>query len=363
MTSLYHRSYTPFQKEAIKEVAKLVGNRAFRYEKAQNNHLKVFIEGVEKPVFTSSTPSDGRCSLLNFLSQVRGELRVIDEQAPLPVQHCAANPTQPHVCAHSKMIKHIVKTFRSQVKDMEMKERAMVLETQSVNEIPPLRLSLVKQAINARLKQRKNPEYVKPSEMRCLIKDVLHHVNFMLPDLACYAQSLQEPKKQLDALFNEQESEPMVQPTTSHTPEQAESDIRTSQACKGDKNGKGQREAQPSQTQKPAASLQPTKPRNVGKPMHSNPELEPVATVPCEGCQHAHIAQEYPGVTPLLAWSTEQRIEHFKQLPLTQLSALLDELQQARTLRHEDDLQEVMALIQHKGLDVQELFARLQQAA
>lgn len=363
MTSLYHRSYTPFQKEAIKEVAKLVGNRAFRYEKAQNNHLKVFIEGVEKPVFTSSTPSDGRCSLLNFLSQVRGELRVIDEQAPLPVQHCAANPTQPHVCAHSKMIKHIVKTFRSQVNDMEMKERAMVLETQSVNAIPALRLSLVKQAINARLKQRKNPEYVKPSEMRCLIKDVLHHVNFMLPDLACYAQSLQEPKKQLDALFNEQESEPMVQPTTSHTPEQAESDIRASQACKGDKNGKDQREAQPLQTQKPAASLQPTTPRNVGKPMHSDPELEPVATVPCEGCQHAHIAQEYPGVTPLLAWSTEQRIEHFKQLPLTQLSALLDELQQARTLRHEDDLQEVMALIHHKGLDVQELFTRLQQAA
>lgn len=362
MTSLYHRSYTSFQKEAIKEVSKLVGNRAFRYEKTQSNHLKMFIEGVDKPVFTSGTPSDGRCSLRNMLSQVRGELRGLDEQAPLPIQHCAANPTQPHVCAHSKMIKHIVKTFRSQVNDMEMKERAMVLEMQCVNEIPSLRLSLVKQVINARLKLRKNPEYVKPSEMRCLIKDVLHHLNFMLPDLACYAQSLQEPKKQLDTLFNEQESEPMVQPTTSHTPEQAEPDLHASQACKGKKDGKGQREAQPSQTQKPAPSSQLTKPSDVCEPIHSA-QLEPVATVACEGCQHAHIAQEYPGVTPLLSWSTAQRIEHFKQLPLTQLSVLLDELQQARTLRHEDDLQEVMALIQHKGLDVQELFARLQLAA
>ncbi|PSV00565.1 hypothetical protein [Photobacterium kishitanii] len=68
------RSYTKYQQQVIKELQLTLTDRDFKYSKAQNNHLKIIIEGVKSPLFTSATPSDCR-SFQAFMSEVRCKIR------------------------------------------------------------------------------------------------------------------------------------------------------------------------------------------------------------------------------------------------------------------------------------------------
>lgn len=68
-------NYSKYQKRVIKFLNDLLGtDRPFTYERAKNNHLKVLIDGVPKPIFTGSTPSDCK-SINNFMAEVKRELK------------------------------------------------------------------------------------------------------------------------------------------------------------------------------------------------------------------------------------------------------------------------------------------------
>ena len=52
-------SFSKYQKDIIKKITKELGpGIPFKYEKTSSNHLKVLIEGLEKPRYTACTPSD-----------------------------------------------------------------------------------------------------------------------------------------------------------------------------------------------------------------------------------------------------------------------------------------------------------------
>ncbi|WP_305810329.1 hypothetical protein [Photobacterium kishitanii] len=187
------RTYSAYQKKVIRSLAKLVGARAFRYEKAQNNHLKIHIEGVDKPIFTSSTPSDCK-ALDNFMSQVRGMIRAAEQQHPVVKKVCEAHPKQPHVCSHEKMITSIVKNMRLMAADLQDKEVEMVFEQETVDGISEHRQQVIKKAINTALGHRKGGRYLTPSVIHCIEKDISHHVDFILPTVAHYAELLSKSK-------------------------------------------------------------------------------------------------------------------------------------------------------------------------
>ena len=78
-------SYSKYQKRVIKFLNDLLGtDTPFTYERAKNNHLKVLIEGIPKPIYTGSTPSDCK-SINNFMAEVKRELKARkneEEKAP-----------------------------------------------------------------------------------------------------------------------------------------------------------------------------------------------------------------------------------------------------------------------------------------
>ncbi|PSW62151.1 hypothetical protein C0W54_07415 [Photobacterium kishitanii] len=206
--STVSRTYSAYQKKVIRALSKLVGSRAFRYEKTQNSHLKIHIEGVDKPVFTSSTPSD-RKALENFMSQVRMMIRAAEKRSPLEEKVFEEPPKQPHVCNHEKMINSIVKNMRLTAVDLQDKEVEIVLEQESVDGISEHRQQLIKKSIGTVLSRRKGERYLTPSVMRCIEKDISHHVNFILPTVAHYAELL--GKSKIDEKSRIDEETEMVQ--------------------------------------------------------------------------------------------------------------------------------------------------------
>lgn len=69
--------YSKYQKRVIKFLNDLLGaDTPFSYERTQTNHLKVLIDGVPKPIFTGSTPSDCK-SINNFMAEVKRELEQV----------------------------------------------------------------------------------------------------------------------------------------------------------------------------------------------------------------------------------------------------------------------------------------------
>lgn len=52
-------SYTQYQKRVIRFLSEYLGDQTpFTYQRTQTNHLKVLIDGVAKPLYTGSTPSN-----------------------------------------------------------------------------------------------------------------------------------------------------------------------------------------------------------------------------------------------------------------------------------------------------------------
>lgn len=73
-------NYSKYQKRVIKFLNDLLGtDRPFTYERAKNNHLKVLIDGIPKPIFTGSTPSDCK-SINNFMAEVKRELKASNNE-------------------------------------------------------------------------------------------------------------------------------------------------------------------------------------------------------------------------------------------------------------------------------------------
>lgn len=343
MTSVNDRSYTRYQKDVIKAVSKLIGTTPFRHEKAQNNHLKLVIEGIDKPIYTSSTPSDRR-SLQNLLSQVQQMLRIeIPEQIDPSITPPDGELFHVHACLYQKIKERLIRMFRNQVAELENKERVMINEQQSIDEVIPFRKQLVKQAITDKLKMHKSGGYFKTSEIRGLTKDLMHHLNFMLPDLATYAAQLKAA--------NEAEPEAALEAGKEPQPE-AESFMP-----------------------EPKERARPYPVQNIHYAMKTQPQSKKRVKTVSRSVQSPAVKHQGATVSPLIAVSEKEstdmlsallslsskaRVSEFKTLTMAQANVLLAEIQQAIEEKHDDDLNEVIALIQSKGLALGEIAERME---
>ena len=339
------RTYSAYQKKVIRSLSKLVGARAFRYEKAQNNHLKIHIEGVDKPVFTSSTPSDCK-ALENFMSQVRGMIRAAEKQYPLEVKVCEANPKQPHVCSHEKMISSIVKNMRLMAADLQDKEIEMVFEQQAVEGISEYRQQVIKKAIGTALSHRKGGSYLTPSVIRCIEKDITHHVDFILPTVAHYADLLAKSKNTAKSkptsaavqsleLGAEIDEEEFIGAEINAVEEQAPLSL-------GDVFLLPQKQDQPVTTAA-KKKVKLSKKSGVKKPSRMD-QQQPVGE---------------DEMSMLMALTSEQRITQAKVLTMTQIQALVDDLKQAMVEKHDQDIDDVICLMAEKGLAIEDIMSRL----
>ena len=74
-------SYSKYQKKVIKFLYDLLGvDTPFSFERAQNNHLKILIDGVPKPLYTGSTPSDTK-AINNFMAEVKRHVALSKKEA------------------------------------------------------------------------------------------------------------------------------------------------------------------------------------------------------------------------------------------------------------------------------------------
>ncbi|EHA1079973.1 hypothetical protein I8Y06_000762 [Photobacterium damselae] len=341
------RTYSAYQKKVIRALSKLVGSRAFRYEKAQNNHLKIHIEGVDKPVFTSSTPSDCK-ALENFMSQVRGMIRAAEKQHPLEVKVCEANPKQPHVCSHEKMISSIVKNIRLMAADLQDKEIDMVFEQGTVDGISEHRQTLIKKAITTALSHRKGGRYLTPSVMRCIEKDISHHVDFILPTVAHYAELLSKSKSMVESKEETVVAQPIEQGANLDHSIVIDAEMSAiKEKISLSLNDEFQR------PQKQDETAIKTNKKKV-QPVKKGTMKKPSRTV------QAHIGED--DLSILMTLTSEQRIHQAKALTMTQIQALIDDLNQAMVEKHDEDIDDVIKLMHQKGLAIEDIVSRLNAA-
>jgi hypothetical protein len=188
------RKYSKYQKSIIKSLTTTLGVIPFSYEKTQSNHLKVLIDGVEKPLYTSSTPSDIN-SQQNFMSLVRQEVRAIDEKVnALEIKH-DRTPTNKEIklkFSREKILIVILKSLRNIVPSLESREYKLVIDAASIEPISAHRKLLIDESIKRVRRDQKGLAYMPIKELKTLKKDLKIHIDFILPSVAYYAKRLNE---------------------------------------------------------------------------------------------------------------------------------------------------------------------------
>ena len=157
-------SYSKYQKRVIKFLNDQLGtDTPFTYERTQTNHLKVLIDGVPKPIFTGSTPSDCK-SINNFMAEVKREIRAskVEEGDCKPTLQL---PT-PIKVSNDKLIQGCIKSLRTRLPVLKSQEETHVLETHEFDDISSNRLEAVKHSISFALQARKDGVYIKRNEMK-----------------------------------------------------------------------------------------------------------------------------------------------------------------------------------------------------
>jgi len=134
-----------WQRELHKTVKGLT-NRPFTISTSGGNHLKILIEGISRPIFTSSTPGDHRAQL-NIISEINKLLKaenlenmIAEEEVELMKD--TAEQTQPAV--PSTLIQEIAEakaTLQESIKEimgLSKKERVIVLGVLSISALEDL---------------------------------------------------------------------------------------------------------------------------------------------------------------------------------------------------------------------------------
>ncbi|ELI6447098.1 TPA: hypothetical protein ACX6Q2_000715 [Photobacterium damselae] len=190
-------NYSKYQKRVIKFLSDFLGaDTPFTYERTQTNHLKVLIDGVPKPLFTGSTPSDCK-SINNFMAEVKREVKASKETLDLEQDTSIVKislPT-PFKQSQDKLIQSCVKSLRTRLDVMKLQEEQKVLEDKSVDAVTVFRDKTIKHALSFALQSRRQGGYIKPKEMKSLEAKITMHLNFMMPTLAHYSELLDSKTK------------------------------------------------------------------------------------------------------------------------------------------------------------------------
>ncbi|WP_060981880.1 hypothetical protein [Vibrio crassostreae] len=315
-------SYSKYQKRVIKFLNDQLGTATpFSYERTQTNHLKVLIDGVPKPIFTGSTPSDCK-SINNFMAEVKREIRAskaeVDDSKPTPE---LPNPVK---ASNDKLIQGCIKSLRTRLPVLKSQEESRVLETQELDDITPNRLDAVKHSISFALQARKDGVYIKRNEMKELEQAILKHLNFMLPTMAYYSELLVNKNK-----YHQKNLAPLPAETVMN-----ESDVREFRA---------------------------TTVVNIDSPSRDVPNTESLVTSKVRTNSRT-VKQPKDSASELMEMSTDNRVCMLRRLTKVQALTLIDDLNHALALNREQDIEAVVELIRDKDLPLEAIISRLEAA-
>ncbi|TKF15645.1 hypothetical protein FCV43_18605 [Vibrio genomosp. F6] len=312
-------SYSKYQKRVIKFLNDLLGTETpFSYERTQTNHLKVLIDGVPKPIFTGSTPSDCK-SINNFMAEVKREIRASKQESSEPEQK--VKPRLPFQLSNNKLIQGCVKSLRTRVETLTSQEEGLVLEHKNVEGINPARVETVKHTVALALQTRKSGVYLKRKEMKEIEDTVMRHLNFMLPTAAYYAELLDSKNK-----YQPKSIVPLPVETVMNGEDIEE--FRSTNVVKIDEK------AQPYDTS-----------------LNNTPETMSMRT---------QSSKDSAG--ELMAISTNNRVSLLRNLSKAQALNLIDDINQALSLNREQDIEAVVNLIRDKNLPLEAIISRLEAA-
>ncbi|HKM16130.1 MAG TPA: hypothetical protein VJY63_09475 [Marinospirillum sp.] len=307
--------YSKYQKRVIKFLTDLLGTETpFTYEKTQTNHLKVLIDGVPKPMYTGSTPSD-RKSIDNFMADVKRELKASkinhsldDETQPKPQM---SEPVDEY---HDRIVQSCVKTLRSRLGMLKSQEQEKVLENRSVDGITDHRSEVVKNMVALASQARKPSTYIKHQEIKSIENMVLKHLKFMMPTLAHYSELL-ESKSKYKKNINDTTNAVIAATKTLPKPT-----IQLDESSKTEST-----------------------------------ETLTEATVPSMSSTSL--------TADLMAMQINSRINLLRNLSKRQALQLIDDIEQAMALNREQDIAAVVALIKEKGVPLEAIIERLSKEA
>ncbi|MGR3958184.1 hypothetical protein BCT26_11440 [Vibrio lentus] len=315
-------SYSKYQKRVIKFLNDQLGtDTPFTYERTQTNHLKVLIDGVPKPIFTGSTPSDCK-SINNFMAEVKREIRA----SKVEEGDCKPTLQLPNSIKESndKLIQGCIKSLRTRLPVLKSQEETHVLETHEFDDINSNRLEAVKHSISFALQARKDGVYIKRNEMKELEQAILKHLNFMLPTMAYYSELLVNKNK-----YSQKSLEPLPAETVMN-----ESDVEEFRA---------------------------TTVVNIDSPSREIPNTESLVTSKVRTNSRT-AKQTKDSASELMTMSTDNRISLLRNLTKAQALTLIDDLNHALVLNREQDIEAIVELIRDKDLPLEAIISRLEAA-
>lgn len=195
-----HNGYSKYQKDIIKKITKELGPKTpFKHEKTSSNHLKVLIEGLDKPRYTACTPSDSR-SGDNFMADLRCALKAAHlKREPKIELSKRMNTTQLKIQYIENLTASCIKTVRTNIEQYTEKENMLVIQENSISNLKPLRKNLATKIFEQTKRANNHQHYITGADSNLVKAEVLKHLNYMLPNAADYVQAL-KPKEAVNAL-------------------------------------------------------------------------------------------------------------------------------------------------------------------
>ncbi|MEY8239729.1 MAG: hypothetical protein RPT25_05240 [Cycloclasticus sp.] len=184
-------SYSKYQKDIIKKISKELGPKTpFKHEKTSSNHLKILIEGLDKPLYTACTPSDRR-SGDNFMADLRCALKAVHlKHQPKIEPSKRINTAQLKIQYIENLTASCIKTARTNIEQHIEKEKFLVIEENSISNLKHFRKSLATKIFVQCQKVNKQQPYITGADSSLIKREVIKHLNFMLPNTADYAVTL-----------------------------------------------------------------------------------------------------------------------------------------------------------------------------
>lgn len=317
----HFKGYTNYQQNVIKRVAELVQDRPFTHEKAANNHLKILISGLDRPYFTSATPSDNR-AFENIISDIKGAIRRAEAHAPAstvirPDSLIQSEEKQRKETELSKVTKAIIKRIRHHISKIRQDEYDSFLASEECDcsqVTQSFRLELVKSEVDLALKNKRSTDYFTSGQLKNLRKEVMEHLDFMLPTVAEYHD-----------LFKAKLSEIIPDPSEPDT-NKDNTKIRVSQSTTSDSTDQNDGTIHPSAT--------------------VSDETTPLEVTGVES-QLQNLMKE----------KSHKRIATLKVLSKNQIAQLIDDCQKLLEQKHQEDIQAIVHQIQISGVSFDELKA------
>jgi hypothetical protein len=315
-------SYSRYQKRAIKFLSEFLGtSRPFSYVKANNNHLKVLIKGVPKPIYTGCTPSDCR-SIKAFMAEVKRAVKESDNPRPenAAISYNETAVVQKHqfheiTARQEKIIQSVVRAMRNRIEVIKAKEEEMVMVDLSFDEVGNSRKSVIKEGLDLALKSNKQGSYFTAKELKKMSESVREHLDFMLPTMAYYSDKLYANR-----LSGKQQ---LTTDLSSVSPVEDKQEV-----CRIDKESDETRS--------------------------TKSEVKPEIRANVSNCKDK-VAKKSNPIAQIVNMGVKSRQLHLRKLTLLQAKSLISDIEQAMEANREQDMRQVINLIKEKQLCIDEI--------